>query len=157
MANMEIKHKGSIGTSSLILIFIVLCLATFGMLSLSSAAGDLKLAQRNAAAVQQYYQADVRGEAFVVMAEARLQEIRQQTGDAGDRKILYRRDLGDYYREDTGTIETDIPMEYGQALHVKLQLEDGTEPCAVSGWQVYNREDYGIDDSMPVWTGDGQN
>ena len=42
------RNKVSIGASSLILIFIVLCMATFGLLSLSSAQGDLKLARRNA-------------------------------------------------------------------------------------------------------------
>ena len=38
MADYEMRRKANIGSSSLILIFIVLCLATFGLLSL----GDRK-------------------------------------------------------------------------------------------------------------------
>ena len=56
------RNKVSIGASSLILIFIVLCMATFGLLSLSSAQGDLKLASRNAEAVTGYYEADNKGQ-----------------------------------------------------------------------------------------------
>ena len=42
MAGEASRNKVNIGASSLILIFIVLCMATFGLLSLSSAQGDLK-------------------------------------------------------------------------------------------------------------------
>ena len=51
MAGQNSRNKVNIGVSSLILIFIVLCMATFGLLSLSSAQGDLMLASRNAEAV----------------------------------------------------------------------------------------------------------
>ncbi len=37
MAGQAAKHKVNIGLTSLILIFIILCLATFSLLSLSSA------------------------------------------------------------------------------------------------------------------------
>ena len=39
MAGQAVKHKVNIGLTSLILIFIILCLATFSLLSLSSARG----------------------------------------------------------------------------------------------------------------------
>ena len=45
MAEQTSRNKVNIGLSSLILIFIVLCLSTFGLLSLSSARGDLELAE----------------------------------------------------------------------------------------------------------------
>ena len=50
MAEQTSRNKVNIGLSSLILIFIVLCLSTFGLLSLSSARGDLELAERGAQA-----------------------------------------------------------------------------------------------------------
>ena len=57
MAKQESGFKANIGSSSLILIFIVMCLVTFGMLSLTSARSDLSLANRNADAVAEYYRA----------------------------------------------------------------------------------------------------
>ena len=58
MAGQMSKHKINIGLTSLILIFIILCLATFSLLSLSSARGDQSLAARSARAVTEYYRAD---------------------------------------------------------------------------------------------------
>ena len=55
MAGQMSKHKINIGLTSLILIFIILCLATFSLLSLSSARGDQSLAARSARAVTEYY------------------------------------------------------------------------------------------------------
>ena len=62
MAGETFRNKVNIGLSSLILIFIVLCLSTFGLLSLSSARGDLELAERGAEAVKAYYEADSKGQ-----------------------------------------------------------------------------------------------
>ena len=62
MAGEAAKHKVNIGLTSLILIFIILCLATFSLLSLSSARGDQSLAVRSAQAVTEYYRADAQGE-----------------------------------------------------------------------------------------------
>lgn len=54
MAEQTSRNKVNIGLSSLILIFIVLCLSTFGLLSLSSARGDLELAERGAQAAKEF-------------------------------------------------------------------------------------------------------
>ena len=72
MAGEASRNKVNIGASSLILIFIVLCMATFGLLSLSSAQGDLKLAGRNGEAVQAYYEADSRGQQWLYNRETGL-------------------------------------------------------------------------------------
>ena len=69
MAGQMSKHKINIGLTSLILIFIILCLATFSLLSLSSARGDQSLAARSARAVTEYYRADAEGEKWLKQAE----------------------------------------------------------------------------------------
>ena len=55
MAEQTSRNKVSIGLLTLILISIVLCLSTFGLLSLSSARGDLELAERGAQAAKEFY------------------------------------------------------------------------------------------------------
>lgn len=74
MAGEASRNKVNIGASSLILIFIVLCMATFGLLSLSSAQGDLKLAGRNGEAVRAYYEADSRGQQWLKEVDQVLTE-----------------------------------------------------------------------------------
>lgn len=153
MADGGIKNKANIGSSSLILIFIVLCLATFGLLSLTSASNDWDLAAKNAAAVQSYYKADSQGEEFVQMVD----EVLCQTVSGQDRNVtgrMLKQQLGEYYHEDTGMIITEIPMEYGQALHIELAVaSDREKRYEIEAWKVINLEDYDIDRSMPVWTG----
>lgn len=57
---MKENHKLNVGTgaSSILMIFVVLCLTTFGILSLVSSRADLHLTQANAKSVEEYYYAD---------------------------------------------------------------------------------------------------
>lgn len=62
-----------IGVSSLLVIFIVLCLTTFAALSLTSANADLKMARRAAQTVSEYYAADSRAVELLVQADAAVE------------------------------------------------------------------------------------
>lgn len=154
MADRDIKNKANIGSASLILIFIVLCLATFGLLSLTSANNDWKLAEKNAKAVQTYYRADSQGEEFLQMVDRTLKESLKGLEDQDACRLTLKNELGDYYQEDTGMIATEIPMDYGQVLRIELALNCGGErPFDIMAWKVVNLSDYEIDSSLPVWTG----
>ena len=83
MAGQMSKHKINIGLTSLILIFIILCLATFSLLSLSSARGDQSLAARSARAVTEYYRADAEGEKWLKQADAILQRDDEKSNGPG--------------------------------------------------------------------------
>lgn len=146
------RRKINIGTTSLILIFIVLCLSTFGLLSLSNAKGDRNLADKNAKAVETYYKADAQGEAFVQIIDRILQDSAARGLTGADRENALKAGLGGYYQAD-GSVQTDIDMDFGQALHIELEIcEDAS--YQIRCWNVYNTEEYEIDDSIPVWTGD---
>lgn len=147
------RNKVSIGASSLILIFIVLCMATFGLLSLSSAQGDLKLARRNADAVKGYYEADNKGQQWLKGVDEVLMEEMGKGQDSTQCSLEIKDRLGDLYDRETGLISTDIPMDRGQSLHIKLVLMCGEKRYEVKSWYVYNSEEYEIDTSMPVWGG----
>ena len=152
MADYEMKRKANIGSSSLILIFIVLCLATFGILSLSNARRETVLSEKNAAAVQAYYQTDSRGAEFFAQAEQSLKAAPAAAPtDAVKTEALAV--FGDFYNQETGRFSTDIPMEHGQALRIELEPEWDARRCRVDTWRVYQKEDYEIDQSIPVWTG----
>ncbi len=157
MAGQAAKHKVNIGLTSLILIFIILCLATFSLLSLSSARGDQSLALRSAQAVTEYYRADAQGEKWLKQADAILQKdttagtMSQEEIQALAKKTASQ--LGCDIDETTGYISTDISMERGQALHIDLALTGDENRYEVRSWYVYDSGNYEIDDSMPVWGG----
>lgn len=144
----------SIGTSSLILIFIILCLMIFGLLSLSSAGSDLKLARKNAESVKGYYKADSKAVEFTAMVEEVLAGCSKAADDEAYLQMV-KEGLGSFYREETGTIQADIQMLYGQMLHIELEINREEEAgYRILAWNVYHSVDYDIDRSMPVWTGD---
>lgn len=154
MAGGGVKNKANIGGSSLILIFIVLCLATFGLLSLTSAGNDWNLADKNAKAVQEYYRADGQGEEFLRMVDQTLLLTLKDQTDMAACQAELKQELGEYYDEETGMIITEIAMAHGQALHIELAVNcDREKRYEIMNWKVINLEDYEIDRSMPVWTG----
>lgn len=154
MAEKSSRNKVSIGASSLILIFIVLCMATFGLLSLSSAQGDLKLARRNADAVKGYYEADNKGQQWLKDVDGVLMEEMGKGQDSAQCSLEIKDRLGDLYDRETGLISTDIPMDRGRSLRIELVLVCGEKRYEVKSWYVYNSEEYEIDTSMPVWGGE---
>ena len=147
------RNKVSIGASSLILIFIVLCMATFGLLSLSSAQGDLKLARRNADAVKGYYEADNKGQQWLKGVDEVLMEEMGKGQDSTQCSLDIKDRLGELYDRETGLISTDIPMDRGQSLRIELVLMCGEKHYDIKSWYVYASDEYEIDNSMPVWGG----
>ncbi len=157
MAKHENGYRAGIGSPSLILLFIVMCLVTFGMLSLSTAKGEKNLAERNALAVKEYYRADSEGETFYRMVSEKTAAVCKKSSDQKEREQLLSRELGECYRPELGTVIKKIAMERSQALSIELvPLLDGNGKLFISQWKVIQTEDLEIDDSMPVWTG-GEN
>lgn len=154
MAKQEIGYRANIGTPTLILIFMILCLVTFGMLSLSTAKSEWNLAQRNADSITEYYRADKEGEAFYQLVLQEVNHAQKEDGDSQTVKNTLSRELGDYYDSQTGTISTQIPMKRSQSLAIKLNvLPDQKGKILISQWKVIQTEEYEIDDSLPVWKG----
>lgn len=59
------KNRISIGISSIVLIFLILCLAVFSLLSLSDAKTALSFSERHTDAVRTYYAADAQAQTFI--------------------------------------------------------------------------------------------
>lgn len=153
MAEAEMKYKTNIGSSSLILIAIILCLVTFGFLSVSTSKSSWKLAEKNANAVKAFYRADAQGEAFLQTADRTAAAIWCETADVQDRKAKLKEQLKDFYIEESGVFQTDIPMNFDQVLHIELQFDDQGQ-YQILNWMVYNQDIFEIDDSIPVWLGE---
>lgn len=146
--------KMNIGASSLVLILIVLTLSTLGILALSSAKSDLNLARKNAAAIQDYYRAENSGEEFLQNADRSLLGIDTGNPDREKTEQEISAALGSYYDRENGTFGTDISMNNGLALRISAALQsDPAIRYTLSSYYVYIRDDYEIDQTRPVWTG----
>lgn len=61
-----------VGGSSILVIFVLLCLTTFATLSMVSAGADLRLTDRTVETVQEYYAADARAEEILARVDGVL-------------------------------------------------------------------------------------
>ncbi len=154
MASQEIKRRANIGSSTLIVIFIVLCLTTFSLLSLGNAKSDALLSGRNADAVREYYRADSLGTEFYRQLDGSVAAAARQTSDPDGLKKAVARQWKDYYDASDDVFETEIAMNAGQALQIRIQVDWEQAGSRVLTWKVYNKEDYEIDQSMKVWDGE---
>ena len=117
--------RNFIGITSIIFIFIVLCLSVFALLSVNSARQSLASVQRSADAVTRYYAADSSAQLWIHQVKAE--------GPAGE-----------------DVLEREFPISDSQTLRVDL---DGA-PFEILSYQVVNNEVLEIDDSLQVWQGE---
>lgn len=131
---MDKRHLSppAVGGSSLLVIFAVLCLTVFALLTLSTVQADRRLADAAAQAVTDYYAADVRAEE--ILARLRAGETPEGVEQAAD-----------------GTYCYTCPISDTQALSVQVRLEDGT--WQVLRWQTVSTAEWQPDASLDVWDG----
>lgn len=110
------KTRITIGIPSIVLIFMILCLAVFSLLSLSDAKSALTYAQKHADTVQMYYEADAAAQKLLLDSDAPVSEIPMASGQTlyvetseDDREILayYVYNNTDY------VIDSDLPVWEG--------------------------------------------
>ena len=128
----------NIGTASIVLILIILCLSVFSLLSLSDARSSLSFAERRAQSVQAFYSADAQVQRWL----SDIQGLSIQ--EAAARRESLPEDASVEASGEEGILTLTIPMSQGQSL-----LSEGR----LISSRVYNSEDYAIDTRLPVWTG----
>ncbi len=109
----EPKASMSIGVSSILVIFIIICLVTFSVMSLVSARADYALSKKIADRNKAYYAAT---------SQAQIQ----------------LRDYGRESRESTEIKEFDVPINTDQHIHVTaiLPADITGERVSILSWQV---------------------
>lgn len=78
------EYRVGTGATTLLMIFVVLCLTTLGILSLVSARVDMKHTKRNEEMTQAYYEAAAQGQKLIFQVDEALMEFqrRAETNEA---------------------------------------------------------------------------
>ena len=153
----------NIGTVSLLMIFIVLCLVTFAVLSLSSSVSDLRFSQALKEQTDAYYEASNLAteevaaiDQILISAYDRSQEdtdfLREiQAGLSG------LADAEDYklnFSEDNRTISFQVTVNDRQALFVSLEIPAADtfaqEHYQITYWSKVQTEKWEGDDHLNV-------
>ena len=121
-----------VGGSSLLVIFAVLCLTVFAMLSLAQAQADRRLAQNSWSAVTGYYRADC--QAQEILAQLRAGERPQGVTEEGENVFSYA-----------------CPISDAQTLEVRVRLAG--ESYEILAWRAVFTADWQADEGLDLWDG----
>ncbi len=122
------------GGSSLLVIFAVLALTVFAILSISTVTADQKLADKSAASVEAYYEADCQAE--MILAEIRSGKLPEGV------------------KRDGNLYSYKCPVTDALNLEVEVLVEEEEYEYEVLRWQMVSAADWQNDDSLPVWDGE---
>lgn len=148
----------TIGVSSLLLIFLSLCLIIFAVLSLVSARADLSLSENMARRTRIYYEAESSAADFLSSLDEALVSHYQ---DSKDEESYFSSLSSDLPREenqlrlDGTSLSFAIPIDEEQQLFVQLELFYPEQPSdtfyAIKSWKVENLRDWTPDTRQNVY------
>jgi len=128
----------AVGGSALLVVFAVLCLTVFALLSLATVQADGRLSDAAAQAIQDYYAADCAAQE--ILARLRNGEQPEEVTFSGS-GMLYA--------------EYACPISDTQELQVEVLLRDVTDAdYEILRWQAAPIETWEFDDSLSLWDGE---
>lgn len=129
----------ALGGSSLLVVFAVLALTVFALLSLSTVRADARLGDSSTEAVSDYYAADCQAQEIL----ARLR--------AGERPKNNAITVTPGEDPEEAVYSYVIPISDTQELQVKLRLRGAD--YTVLRWAAAPAGEWDYDDGLPVWDG----
>ncbi|MCL2046854.1 MAG: hypothetical protein FWG88_10785 [Oscillospiraceae bacterium] len=140
-------NKGSmgVGSSSLVLVFAVLCLTVFSLISLLVARNSKALADSEAALVVGYYEADTQAEEIykkIIMSNGSISEI------MGNVEIWSYWDV----EMEVEIISFTCPVSDDKELYVRFAYEGNNS--SILNWQMIDIGSWENDGALDVWLGD---
>lgn len=123
------EFKVSTGITSIMMIFVVLCLTAFGVLSYSSANADIKLSVKNADSKLEYYQAEGEINEKICDVDGIILKVRQKNlgGDEYYEAIkkAVREAYGDNaYNQENNTVILKEGIDDSRYIYVVLKIND---------------------------------
>lgn len=146
----------SIGITSVVLIFVMLCLLTFAVLSLVSARADLRLSQKSADRTSEYYDAENRA-TDVLFSVADCMEKHLDGADESSFLTAVREELEGIENitfTDDSHLAYSVSQGEEQLLAVELTLsytpfDDGNH-YRIDSWKTVSTHEWNPDTELPV-------
>ena len=143
------------GTSTLLLIFVSLCLLTFAVLSLLSARADRNLSRKTAERTSAYYEAYNQAEDRLGETDQMLEKLWQEA--AGEKAYFQavREAFEDMdFDEENHTLSFSVPLTDTQVLAITLKLqtpEPGSTFYTITSWKTVNTAGWTADTRQNVY------
>jgi len=140
-------NRGGIGAASIMLVFVVLCLVIFAIISLSPALTERALARQELALVQDFYAADARAERIVA------EILTAPTIPAAVDNIP----IGSFWSMEVfaDVAYFAVPINETMLLNVEIALGAGGL-YQILTWRMQNTHDWQPDDSIDLFDPDDE-
>lgn len=138
----------NVGTSSALIIIVILCLVCFSGLSIASASADYRLSQKLAERTTSYYSACNKAQETLLTLSDELASLYKISVDQEDYEAKIKESLQD-------SLTFSYPINENQVLKITVtplypQTEEG-DFFEVTGWQVMNLSSPDPDTSLSVF------
>lgn len=161
----ERRNTGvNVGGSSILVIFILLCLTTFATLSMVSAGADLRLTERAVAASRDYYAADAAAEQTLADIDQAVRDTNRVPDDSflGRCKDNIAKAAPQADIQEQGG---DLLVRYSQTINENQELSvalrisgDGESRCTREMWQVVSTGEWAPQsEGFDLWDGGDEN
>ena len=144
MAKKKRELPLNVGTSSVLFIFVILCLVSFAILSLSSSLSDYKLSSRVAENSEAYYNACNTAEEQLASFDKTLKELY----DTGISRSGYYESVG---KKKTFA----VPVNDIQTLEVEIRIlypeKAGESFYDITSWKMDTTGELDYEDTLPVF------
>jgi len=134
----------AIGGTSLLVVFAVLCLTVFALLSLTTVQADVRLAEASARAVSDYYAADVNAQEILALL---------RSGGPLPEDLEIEVSIAHYPDRGEHTYSYACPISDTQELQVEVLVDPADGSYSVLRWQavpVGGWEESGVE----IWDGE---
>ncbi len=142
------RARINVGSASVVVIFAVVCLTVFSVLSLSTASAEKKLVEKSAQSVSDYYSADL------LCAET-ASDLKKATLIAQHEEAIFltakAMGVDTTYKNGIFYFSYAKPIDENQELRVTLSIKD--DKMTVLQWQVFSVGSWIPSDSVDVWDG----
>lgn len=140
---MSSKNKSNgfpnIGLSSLLIVFLILCLTTFALLALSTAKSDDTLSKKLADHRTDYYVASSQAEEILAQIDTILEQKQNQSLAGTDFSNIDNTSISINTEENLDVLSYSVPMKKDRILSVKLQItgpEESEHYYKILEWKV---------------------
>lgn len=155
------RKKGFLGAglSTVLLVFVMLCLIVFAVLSLTTARADLQMSRKMADRTQRYYEAQSRAFEKVKSIDGILVKQYNEEKDNFLEKVwdaLQSENLTVIRSEDQQSIVCSFQEAIDDTQQIEAELtiaapqKDGDACYQITGWQVKQKNEWKADTGLPV-------
>ncbi len=142
----------NVGSASLAMVFSILCLTVFSVLSLITANNDYKLAEKSSSSLTEYYSADYNATEFANALTTTLGSF--TSSDAEEIINNHKDEYSLTEKNENGIITADfsVPINEKTALSISLEIKNGK--ATILKWRAEDTYTQEYDTSLPVWNGE---